>query len=92
MKLEHVKLAPGNFFFEVGVVVCLDCGVPLTCAEAYADLDGPTQRWFYCGRCVGRFSPRAGRSQSVSPPCGTLGRQLAVRVDRPGNSTNVRVA
>lgn len=65
MRLEHVKLAPGEFSFEVGVVVCLGCGVPLRYAEAYADLDGPTQRSFYCGRCVGRFSPREREDLAV---------------------------
>ena len=60
MNIEHVKLAPGNFFFEVGLVVCLCCGVPLRYADAYADLDAPRQNSFYCGRCVGRSLPRVG--------------------------------
>jgi hypothetical protein len=56
MKFEHVKPAPGDFLFEVGVVVCRGCGVPLRYAEAYADLDGPVQSSFYCRCCVGRRS------------------------------------
>jgi len=65
MNIEHVKLAPGNVFFEVDAV-CLGCGVPLRYAEGYANLDGPTRRSFCCERCVGWFLPRVGRSQSAA--------------------------
>ena len=66
MELERVNLSLDSFFLEIGVVECLACGVPLRYAEAYADLDGPTQRSFYCWRCAERSFPRVNRSQSVA--------------------------